>query len=1168
MSHKFAKFAFALLIAIGLTFANGIAAAQTITGTIRGSVTDSSGAVISKASITVTNDATGVKTSTTSDASGVYNFQFLSIGSYTVTVTASGFKTAQIGPLALEIDQIAQVNIKLEVGSVSTTVNVSADTAAILQTQNSTLGTTVSTNTIENLPLSGLNFQVAGVFVPGAVLPRFDLEGSSSGFERDTTPATAPSFNGNRQQGNNYILDGMEINEATNNLVGYNPAPEAIQEMRTITGNADAEYGDVNGGEFVMVTKGGTNQYHGSTYWYYENQYLTANLWSNKNHPVPIAKGIFHQSQFGATFGGPAIKNKLFFFGDYLGTRNISAGTGTASVATANMRKQANGTTCALGTNCDFSELLTTANGAIQLYNPAVSATNLTGGYTNASPYTNNQIPLVNPVAAYLFAHPEIYPMPNRAADTNTPDRNNYGAPTAGVIRNNQGDLRVDWTATSKDSLMFRYSDGDAYDFAPKVVLPITFPANNDYPFHSGVVNWVRTFSPSLVNQARAGYSRIQWFNGAPTDPTGKFGLSGNQTVGIPAKQAYAGFSQINLSSFETNVGSAGIVQNFLDNIFDYGDDLIWQHGKHVTKFGVQFVRYQQNYYYAGNYGALGQFIYGGYYTKNTAGGGGYGFADFVLDQATSVDVGGVAGPVGQRQYRDAYYVQDDWKLGPNLTLNLGVRYGYDQPWYEVNNKELNVDISKASQCTAANDTSNPCLLFAGKNGASRALYDAYHNEWMPRFGFAWQFDPKIVLRGGYGITDYLEGSGVNLRPTLNPPFFPQFVNAPATPSKTTPGTPLSIKSGFSNGGQAPITQYNAWDKHIRPTAVQQFNLTMQYLLSSNTTAQMGYVGEIGQRLIVPASPNQWTQANVGTSAPFYNLVGSGGYVVLTNSEGVENYNALQATVHHSQGGGLEYTLNYTWARAMTNNPGFFGISGVNTASAYWQNYFDPKSDYGPSGFDVRQSVNGTAVWQLPFGRGRKFGNNWNTALDEALGGWKLSGDTILHTGFPTNMTGSNNGGFHARTARANQYRPLHVVNQSVRHWFGTDPSANPCSGPDSQNASSGFPNNNGGVCAYGSDSAGQFGSARVNNGPRAPGYRIVDLSLFKSFPTYEAQALTFRVDAFNVGNIASYAAPAYVSAANGVSPATWAAGGSVEGQITSTLSPARQLQLSLIYRF
>ncbi len=1164
MSCRSTKCVLALVCGIGLALAGAFAAAQTITGSIRGTIADPSGAAVVKASVTANNAATGVKTTTMSDASGFYNFQFLPIGTYSINATAPGFQTESVGPLTLDIDQIAQVNVKLHVGSVSTTVSVSADSSAILQTQNSTMGTTVTSNTIENLPLSGLNFQTAGVFVAGAVMPRFDLAGGANGFERDTSAATAPSFNGNRQQGNNYVLDGVEINEATNNVVGYNPAPEAIQEMRTITANADAEYGDVNGGEFVMVTKGGTNQFHGSAYEYYENQYLTANLWSNKNHATPIAKGVFHQSQFGVTAGGPVFKNKLFFFGDFLGTRNISAGTGTASVATAKMR------TCTPSggvTTCDFSELLTTANGAIQLYNPAVSATNPTGGYTNGSPYVNNQVPLINPVATYLFAHPEIYPMPNRPADANTPDRNNYGAPSAGVIRNNQGDLRVDWTVGPKDSLMFRYSDGDAYDFAPKVVLPITFPASNDYPFHSGVVNWVRTFSPALVNQGRAGMSRTQWFNGVPIDPTGKFGLSGNQTVGIPAKQAYPGFSQINLSSYETNLGTAGIVQDFLDNNFDYGDDLIWQHGKHVTKFGVQIVRYQQNYYYAGNYGALGQFIYGGYYTKNTAGGGGYGFADFVLDQASSVDLGGVAGPVGQRQYRDAYYVQDDWKVSSNLTLNLGIRYGYDQPWYEVNNKELNVDVSKAAQCTAANNSTNPCLLFAGKNGASRSLYDAYYNEWMPRFGFAWQFDPKLVLRGGYGITDYLEGSGVNLRPTLNPPFFPQFVNAPATPSKTTAGNPLSVKNGFSNGGQAAITQYNAWAKNLRPTSVQQFNLTMQVLLNNQTTAQVGYVGEIGQRLIVPASPNQWTQANVGATAPFFNLVGSGGYVVLTVSEGVENYNALQATLHHQQSGGLEYTLNYTWARSMTNNPGFFGVSGVDVASAYWQDYTNPKSDYGPSGFDTRQTLNGTAVWELPFGRGRKFGNSWSRALDEPLGGWKLSGDTILHTGFPVNMTGSNNGGFHARTARANQYRALQVVNRSVNHWFGTDPSANPCTAADSVTSVNGT-GNNGGVCAYGNDQLGQFGSAHVDNGPRAPGYRIIDLSLFKQFPIIESHTLTFRCDAFNVGNIASYAAPNSVSAANGVSPATWAAGGSVEGQIISTLSPARQLQLSLIYRF
>ncbi len=1155
LTRSFCRGIFELLAGAGLLAAVTCAPAQTITGRITGSVLDASGAVVPEASVTATNSGTGVTSSTRSDQSGIYNFQFLPIGSYTVSASAQGFQKTSVGPLALEIDQIARVDFKLAVGQVSTTVNVAPEAGAALQTQNSTLGSTVTSNTIENLPLSGLNFQVAGVFVPGAVLPRFDLEGGSSGFERDTSPATLPSFNGNRQQGNNYIMDGVEINETTNNLVGYNPAPEAIQEMRTITGNADAEYGDVNGGEMILVTKGGTNGFHGSAYEYYENQALTANLWSNNNHPVPIPKGVFHQNQFGVTFGGPIKKNKLFFFVDYFGTQNISAGTATASVATAKMR------TCTPNggvTTCDFSELLATPG--VQLYNPAVSATNPTGGWTNASPYSNDQIPLNNPVAAYLFTHPDIYPMPNRTPDPGTPDRNNYGASTSGVVKNNQGDIRVDYAMTQKDSLVFRYSDGDAYDLSPRVVLPITFPTNNDYPFHGGVVNWVHTFSPSLVNQARAGMSRIQWFNGIPTDSTGKFGKSGNATVGIPFTQSYAGFSQINLSSSESNVGTAAVVQDFLDNVFNYGDDLIWQHGKHTTKFGVQIARYQQNNYYAGNYGANGQFLYGGYYTANPNApvkgtGAGYGFADFVLDQAYQTDVGGVAGPTGQRQYRDAYYVQDDWKVLPNLTLNLGMRYGYDQPIYEVNNKEVNVDVSKASQCTAANSSANPCLQFAGVNGNSRALYNAYYEEWMPRFGFAWQFLPKVVLRGGYGITDYMEGTGANLRPTLNPPFFSQFVNAPATPAGTSPGNPLSIANGFSNAGQAAITQYNAWDKNLRPTAVQQFNLTNQFLLTANTTAQVGYVGELGQRLIVPASPNQWTKPNVGTTAPFYNLVGSGGYVVLTVSEAVENYNALQAVLRHQQSNGLEYTLNYTWSKSMTNNPGFYGVSGVDVASAYWQNYDDPHADYGPSGFDTRQSLNGTAVWQLPFGRGRKFGSGWNRGVDEALGGWKLSGDTILHTGFPVNMTGSNNGGFHARTARANQYRRLRVVNQSVQHWFGTDLSANPCTGPDN------------GVCAYGNEQTGQFGSARVDNGPRAPGYRIVDLSLFKTFPIVESQNLTFRVDTFNVGNIASYAAPAFVSAANGVSAANWP-NNSVEGQITSTLSPARQLQLSLLYRF
>ncbi|MGA8109427.1 MAG: carboxypeptidase-like regulatory domain-containing protein, partial [Acidobacteriaceae bacterium] len=258
-SNSFFKPFLTLLAAVAVLLSAGYVSAQTVTGSIGGSITDQSGAAVSGATITATNLATGVATTTRSDSSGVYNIQFLPIGAYSVSATGTGFQTSTVSSLTLEIDQIARLNFKLQVGSVSTTISVSSESGAALQTQNPTLGTTVSSNTIENLPLSGLNFQTAGMFVPGAVNPTYSSMGGTNGYERDTSGGAVPSFNGNRQQGNNYIMDGVEINETLNNLVGYNPAPEAIGEMRTVTANADAEYGDVNGGEILMVTKSGTN---------------------------------------------------------------------------------------------------------------------------------------------------------------------------------------------------------------------------------------------------------------------------------------------------------------------------------------------------------------------------------------------------------------------------------------------------------------------------------------------------------------------------------------------------------------------------------------------------------------------------------------------------------------------------------------------------------------------------------------------------------------------------------------------------------------------------------------------------------------------------------------------------------------------------------------------
>ncbi len=1114
----------ALLMALSMQLAATSAIAQTITGTIRGTVTDSSGAAIPAAAVTAKNDATGVATATVSDRSGLYNVQFLPIGPYTITASAPGFKTSSIGPFTLQIDQTAKIDAKLQVGDASATVDVSSDTSPILQTQDATLGTTISTTTLQNLPMNGLNFQTATLFVPGSVDPTAPQMAAGNGNERNTTASGVASFNGNRQQTNNYILDGVEINETLNNVSGYNPAPDSLQEIRVITANANAEYGNVNGGEVLMVTKGGTNQFHGSVYEYFEDDPLSANSWGNNF--AGVAKTPYTQNQFGATIGGPIKRNKLFFFGDYEGFRYHSGGPAAATVATAQMRTG------------DFSQVL--AVQGIQLFN-----TQTGGGLTTATPYPNNKIPINNPVAKFLFANPQAYPLPNKTPVDGL-DQDNYLGYSKGQTVNNQGDVRVDYTASSRDTLMGRYTIGDAYDLTTHAVLPTTFPTTNDYPFQSIVGNWVHTFSPSLINEFRVGFSRVRTFSGAPTDPSGIFGLTGNNKVGIPfSNQPYPGFSEMDLlTTNESNVGTDALATQFVDNTFDYGDDLTWQHGRHTSKVGVQIVRYQQNSFYPGNSGTMGIFDYNGTYTANSSfqgngntSAGGYAFADFLLNQSENASIGGVAGPTGQRQYRDAVYAQDDWRVLPNLTVNLGLRYSFDQPIYEVNNKMLNVDLATPSVGAAA-------LQFAGMNGNSRALYNPYYLQFMPRVGFALQADRRTVLRGGYGITDAFEGTGTGRRLTQNPPFLHQFVNIATTPSATSGGTPLSVANGFNtSSGDISVasTAYSAYPQNLRPSLVQQFNLTGQCLITDNISAQLGYVGEVGQHLITPVQLNQLSAP--GAPAPFFKLVGQSGTVVATESGGISNYNAMQASIHRQSNNGLDYTLNYTWSKAMTNNSGFYGVSGVNSSESFYQNAFDPQGDYGVSGLDTRNALNGNAVYPLPFGRGQQFGSGWSGITDEALGGWRLSGDVILYSGFPITMASPKNYSVNSDGVHANQYLPLHLRHQTVQNWFGTDPSAVPCKGAFN------------GTCAYGVQLPTGFGNAH-NGTERAPGYQQIDLSAFKTFRTFESQTLQFRVDGFNVFNIASYGPP----------NSTLTSG--LFGQITSTQSSQRVLQLSLHYKF
>jgi hypothetical protein len=467
----------------------------------------------------------------------------------------------------------------------------------------------------------------------------------------------------------------------------------------------------------------------------------------------------------------------------------------------------------------------------------------------------------------------------------------------------------------------------------------------------------------------------------------------------------------------------------------------------------------------------------------------------------------------------------------------------------------------------------NTLLEFAGKNGNSRALVNPYYGQIMPRVGFAYQVRAGMVIRGGYSITDDMEGTGNGLRMTQNAPFLTSFTDNAPGPSPTTPGGPLKVGNGFVSATPVPGngTQYDVWDPHFRPATVQQFNLTTQFVMAHRTSGQIGYVGEVGQHLAVPILLNQYTgpvpascpgdtsgSGCVDLVAPYYALVGANSQVVETASQGIENYHALQTTIRQQETNGLEFTVNYTWSKSMTNSPGgYFGVDGVIGGYSYWQNAYNPRGDYGNSNFDVPNNFSATAVYKLPFGHDKQFGSHWNRLTDEALGGWELAANGLFASGFPINIYQNASDGLNSAAdsynyngvQRVNQYFAPRLVNRSALHWFGTDPSAVPCATPGAR------VNSLGALCAFGLAAAGQFGTSQ-NNTQRAPGSKNIDLSVFKAFRTTEKQSLKLRIDGFNALNMVSLAAPRA------------RVGSGTYGRITSALSPGRQVQFSAAYQF
>ncbi len=1107
---------------------------QEVTASITGTITDPSGAAVSGATVTATSAERGQNYTATTNDSGLYRIPQLPVGTYSLKIEKEGFASATRPAFVLTLNQVARVDVTMKVGQISETVEVSG-AAPVMKTDTTQVDTIIDAATNDNMPLASRNYVQLTLLAPGSVTTdpsSFTSGNNTAGY------GSRPLINGNREQANNFLLDGMDNNQVSDNLLGYTPAPDAIQEFNLITNNAPAEFGNFEGGIVNAVIKSGTNAYHGDIWEYFRNDVLTANDWSNKVAIPELPRNKLRWNMFGGTLGGPIIKNKLFFFADYQAQRfDYPSSSHQNTVFTAAER------------NGDFSAV------GVQLYNPCASftapCTSSSAPATTRQPFPGNQIPLamISPVASALFAS-SLYPTP-----INTNLQNNAVYTSVSKLDVDQGDLKVDFKPTQKDSIFYRFTR--QYQNNPTTNSQLLLSDSySQTPIYNTVGDWSRTIGNNIVNDARIGWSHVtvntgnSWGSGV-----GQFGNTLGIGNGNPGN--LPGLLALNFNnSVVTNIGTQESTQLFDDHVWQFEDAVSWTHGRHNFKFGGQLWRQTIKTFYAGNNGELGLMDFDGRFTAPAVGAsGGDGGADFFLGLPFQYGRGVSTGGTWQQMSNViGIYAQDTWRVTDRLTLNLGLRYDAHSPWVEQHDHQANYNFTTGN------------IDLAGKNGASRGLYNGTWGgkDFQPRIGFAWTpaaLGDKTVIRGAFTISSYLEGTGTNLRLTLNPPFTTPEINQiyNSTPLPATDTSDGIVGTASSPSCDAPTYDcysgafLRVWDPHVQPAIADQWNVTVQHQFAGNTTFQIGYVGQKGTHLMVPFDYAQRLLVSPGVTAPspyfaanptLYNVLGNGGpgaEVSGTKSNGNMKYNSLQAVLQKQMTHGLQYQVAYTFSRCMSDSTGYYGAwNNALSASAYWQNVYDQKAEWAPCYYDATHVISAYAVYDLPFGRGKMLGKNVSGAVNQVIGGWALSPILSWRTGWPLPVYGAqDNSGTFSRGSRADCNGTPSIINKPLpgigRQWFTnsgqfTDPAN------------------------------GTFGNCSPQlSSLRSPHYTDVDLSLHKDFPITERFRLQFRTDFVNLFNHVQYNAP-NMGLSVTPDPIT---GYTSMGQITSAQS-MRNIQLAL----
>jgi Carboxypeptidase regulatory-like domain len=1116
---------FLLMFAVFFTSA---ALAQLTSADIVGTVTDATGAVVPRADMTLTNLGTNEKRTGQSNGSGDYSFNLLPVGHYSLTVKAGGFQIWTTKDLSVEAGDRARADIQLQTGSETTVIEVTTSTP-LLQADSATVSSTVQAKAVQDLPLNGRNFVQLVAVVPGANQGSGNSLSSGGRPDDRRTNAAGLSVNGQDESLNNWVVDGIDNNERVIGSIGVKPNIEGIQEITVQTNSYAPEAGRTAGGVINIVTKSGSNQFHGSVYEYFRNDIFDGRNFFQTTGRKPELR----QNQYGASIGGPIFRDKTFFYFDYEGFRQVSGVTDTGTTVTQgeyNAIHSLNGLTP--------QSLFSTANGTAQ-------------AYAGLIPATGGPVP-INPIALnYLMLLP---------APTNGNLASNYTISPNKTQNYNTYDARIDHKFNDKNLLFARFSYNSVDTFTPPA-----FGTQNGIQVSGGRYNfdgpatdvaqqyelgYTHIFTQSLIMDLRAGFTRINNLS-LPLN----YGIGIDQKIGFPATMTnFSPFADsltpISLGPTFGDIGDGAYVPlQDIDNTFQYAGTVSWTKGSHTVKFGAGLMRRQARNVQSAS--AVGFFQFN-LTTDNIANPNSdptiqlaqqnNQIASTLLGAYTSQTRNFNITPPDYRSWEPSFFAQDSWKVNPKLTVIYGLRYEIFTPFTEAHNHISNYDFLQALSSPAIAQSS--ALKIAGVNGiSSTAGIPTVYNNVAPRVGFAFSARPSTVIRGGYGIS-YFPDNYTSNGDLKNAPF--TSVNSPSCQATLAVQIETFVNRGTlppgQNGDCAAQGQFGKFSQGILPPSaptaaqlsnlstinglsfvaeqvnfknalIQQFNLQLEQQVGANVFI-IGYVGNIGQHL--PESINNINQplpfnpiTNPAASArPLNGPLPNLGNVSYLATGGISNYNGLQTSFQRRFTRGLALDANYTWSKALADTSTFSQQGDQGWSNALPTNI--RATEYGNADTDLQNRFAFSINYELQYGKSftgikKAVLTGWQTNM---IAGWQ-SGKvfSIISSGSGADNPIESDGkahGFNNRAVpqnangadRPNTIKDPRLSHHTLNQFFDTT--------------------------AFAPQPLGTIGNTQRNS-MFGPHFRDVDLSLFKNFPVTERATIQFRVETFNISNTPNF---------------------------------------------